>query len=160
MLAYYPLEHIYYLGQHGIIPATITSPFSLFSSKKSKLTINFNKIALWSTRCWAAYVFLHFAHLYEDWKLLKLRHSSIRKAKGSGGLSVEEKTEMGQRRDAFWSEVVINLGYLPLTIHWYVYHYKNAFSELITVALIQGHWKKGYLKTKSVEPVMRSLFLS
>lgn len=119
MLAYYPLEHLYYLGAHGIIPAAVTSPFSLFSAKKTKLSLNFNKIALWSTRFWAAYVFLHFAHLVEDIKLLKLRHKSMRKAKASG-LSVEEKQEMKQRWDAFWSEVVINLGYLPLTIHWYV----------------------------------------
>ncbi|KJA14516.1 hypothetical protein HYPSUDRAFT_150319 [Hypholoma sublateritium FD-334 SS-4] len=117
MLAYYPLEHLYYLGAHGIIPAAVTSPFSLFSAKKTKLSLNFNKIALWSTRFWAAYVFLHFAHLVEDRKLLKLRHTSMRKAKASG-LSVEEKEEMNQRWDAFWSEVVINMGYLPLTIHW------------------------------------------
>lgn len=119
MLAYYPLEHLYYLGLHGIIPSTIPSPFSLFSPKKARLTLDFNKIALWSTRCWAAYIFLHFAHLIEDRKLLMQRHSSIRKAKGTG-LSREEKKEMQQRWDAFWSEVVINLGYLPLTIHWYV----------------------------------------
>lgn len=43
----------------------------------------------------------------------------MRKAKASG-LSAEEKEEMEQRWDAFWSEVVVNLGYLPLTIHWFV----------------------------------------
>ncbi len=64
-------------------------------------------------------MFLHFAHLVEDRKLLKLRHKSMRKAKASG-LSAEEKEEMEQRWDAFWSEVVVNLGYLPLTIHWFV----------------------------------------
>jgi len=147
MLAYYPLEHLYYLGARGIIPATITSPFSLFSAKKTKLSLNFNKIALWSTRFWAAYVFLHFAHLVEDRKLLKLRYKSIRKAKGSG-LSVKEKEEIEQRWDAFWSEVVINLGYLPLTIHWSLEKglFKNeawvaAFGLVAAVASFRAGWK-------------------
>jgi hypothetical protein len=117
MLAYYPLEHLYYLGSHGIIPSSIPSPFSIFSEKKKNLALDFNKLGLWSCRFWAIYVVLHFAHLLEDRKLLKQRHSSIRKAKGTG-LTKDEKKEMQQRWDAFWSEVVINLGYLPLTIHW------------------------------------------
>ncbi|KAF8972161.1 hypothetical protein BDZ97DRAFT_1783476 [Flammula alnicola] len=111
MLAYYPLEHLYYFGLHGIIPSSIPSPSTIFSAKKRRLALDFNKIAIWSTRFWAIYVVLHFAHLMEDRKLLKLRHSSIRKAKGTG-LTREEKSEMEQRWDAFWSEVVINLGYL------------------------------------------------
>jgi hypothetical protein len=117
MLAYYPLEHVYYLGSHGIIPTVITSPFSLFTSKKRKLSLDLDTIGLWSCRFWAVYVVLHFAHLLEDRKLLKQRYNSLRKAKGTG-LTPAEKSEMRQRWDAFWSEVVINLGYLPLTIHW------------------------------------------
>ncbi|KAF8173042.1 hypothetical protein BJ912DRAFT_88082 [Pholiota molesta] len=147
MLAYYPLEHLYYLGLRGIIPSTIPSPFSLFSPKKTRLTLDFNKIALWSTRFWAAYVFLHFAHLIEDRKLLKQRHSSIRKAKGTG-LSREEKKEMQERWDAFWSEVVINLGYLPLTVHWSLEKglFKNeiwvaAFGLVAAVASFRTGWK-------------------
>jgi len=41
----------------------------------------------------------------------------MKKAKGTG-LTQTEKQELRQRWDAFWSEVVINVGYLPLTIHW------------------------------------------
>jgi len=119
MLAYYPLEHLYYLGSHGIIPTTITSPLSLFSPKRKRVSLDPNTLALWSCRFWAAYVFLHFGHLYEDRKLLKQRHNSIRKSKGTG-LTKEEKLEMEQRWDAFWSEVIVNVGYLPLTVHWYV----------------------------------------
>ena len=118
MLAYYPLEHLYYLVDHKIIPKTITSPFSLLSSKRKTISFNVNKLALWSTRFWAAYVILHLVHLAEDWKLLKQRQQALRKGKGTG-LNKSEKDEMKQRWDAFWSEVVINLGYLPLTIHWY-----------------------------------------
>ncbi|KAF8150061.1 hypothetical protein B0H34DRAFT_732268 [Crassisporium funariophilum] len=117
MLAYYPLEHLYYLGSHGIIPTMITSPTSLFSSKKRRISLDPNTLSVWSCRCWAAYVVLHFAHLVEDRKLLMQRHRSLRKAKGTG-LTQAEKREMQQRWDAFWSEVIINLGYLPLTVHW------------------------------------------
>ena len=117
MLAYYPLEHVYYLGSHGIIPNVITSPFSLFTSKKRKLSLDLNTLGLWSCRFWAIYVALHFIHLLEDRKLLKQRYNSLRKAKGTG-LTQGEKFEIRQRWDAFWSEVIINLGYFPLTIHW------------------------------------------
>jgi hypothetical protein len=117
MLAYYPLEHIYYLGSHGIIPTVIVSPFSLFTSKRRKLSLDLNTLGLWSCRFWAVYVVLHFAHLLEDRKLLKQRHNSLRKAKGTG-LTPAERLEIRERWDALWSEVVINLGYLPLTIHW------------------------------------------
>lgn len=121
MLAYYPLEHLYYLGAHGIIPSKMPSPASFLSAKKKLINLDPGKLGLWSCRFWAVYVILHFAHLIEDRKLLKQRHSSIRKAKGTG-LTREEKIEIQQRWDAFWSEVVINLGYLPLTIHWQVIH--------------------------------------
>ncbi|KAF5327595.1 hypothetical protein D9619_004113 [Psilocybe cf. subviscida] len=116
MLGYYPLEHLYYLRMHKIIPESIPSPTTIFAEKKKRIPLDVNGMALWSTRFWAAYIFLHFAHLWEDLKLLKQRHASIKKAKST--LTKEEKSEMAQRWDAFWSEVVINLGYLPLTVHW------------------------------------------
>jgi len=81
MLAYYPLEHLYYLGSKGIILSSIPSPFSIFLEKEKRLALDPNKLGLWSCRFWAIYVVLHFAHLVEDWKLLKQRHSFIRKAK-------------------------------------------------------------------------------
>ncbi|KAF4613893.1 hypothetical protein D9613_007492 [Agrocybe pediades] len=147
MLGYYPLEHLYYLVSHGIIPSSILSPTSFFSNKKKRITLDAGKLSIWSTRFWALYVFLHFAHLIEDRKLLKQRHSSIRKAKGTG-LTREEKLEMQQRWDAFWSEVVINLGYLPLTIHWSLENglFKNdvwvgIFGMIAAVASFRSGWK-------------------
>ncbi|KAF5342008.1 hypothetical protein D9611_001948 [Ephemerocybe angulata] len=122
MLAYYPLEHLSYLLSHNIIPSTLPSPLSLFSSspsgKKKLIKLDAGKLSLWSTRFWAVYVFLHFAHLWEDRKLLIQRGRALKKARGGSGLTVEERRDMSGRWDAFWSEVVVNLGYLPLTIHW------------------------------------------
>ena len=118
MLAYYPLEHLWYLLSHGIIPSTVTSPLSLFSSKIKKVKLDADRLGMWSCRFWALYVVLHFAHLVEDRKILQQRQLMMKKAKGTG-LTQTEKQELRQRWDAFWSEVVINVGYLPLTIHWY-----------------------------------------
>jgi hypothetical protein len=117
MLAYYPLEHIYYLRSHEIIPATIPSLASLFSASAKPIHLNSDAIGIWSTRFWALYVMLQFVHLKEDWKLIKMRERTLRKAKGTG-LSPAEKTELRHRWDAYWNEVVVNVGYLPLTMHW------------------------------------------
>ncbi|KAF9450081.1 hypothetical protein P691DRAFT_702051 [Macrolepiota fuliginosa MF-IS2] len=116
MLAYYPLEHLYYLGSHGIIPTTIKYPLS-FPLKKKMINLDPNTLGIWSCRFWALYVLLQFAHLREDRKLLQSRQKALRKAKGTG-LTPSEKQEIAQRWDAWWSEVVVNLGYLPLTVHW------------------------------------------
>ncbi|EAU83106.1 hypothetical protein CC1G_11632 [Coprinopsis cinerea okayama7 len=147
MLAYYPLEHLYYLVSHGIIPSTITSPLSLFSSKPKKIKLDAGKLSLWSTRFWAVYVFLHFAHLIEDRKLLIQRQRALRKSKANG-LSAEEKKDIRNRWDAFWSEVVINLGYLPLTIHWSLEKglFKNdlwvtTFGLIAAVASFRSGWR-------------------
>ncbi|KAK2460297.1 hypothetical protein APHAL10511_007686 [Amanita phalloides] len=117
MLAYYPLEHLSYLRSHGIIPSNIPSPFSLFSSVPRRIKLDAGKLALWSCRFWALYVILHFVHLKEDKNLLEARQRSLRKGKGTG-LNAEEKRDMRQKRDMFWSEVVTNLAYFPLTVHW------------------------------------------
>ena len=36
------------------------------------------------------------------------------------GATAAEKEDIRKRRRALWNEVVVNLAYLPLTIHWYV----------------------------------------
>ncbi|KAG6830872.1 hypothetical protein H0H92_014237 [Tricholoma furcatifolium] len=117
MLAYYPLEHISYLLSHGLIPSTIPSISALFSRTGRRISLDANKLGIWSTRFWAFYVLLQFAHLREDKKLLQARQRSLRKGKGTGLSSVEKK-ELQQRWDAYWTELVTNLAYLPLTIHW------------------------------------------
>ena len=58
--------------------------------------------------------------------LLQLRQRALRKARGTG-LTPTEKQELQQRWDAYWNEVVVNLGYLPLTIHWWVPITSNSF---------------------------------
>ncbi|KZS94161.1 hypothetical protein SISNIDRAFT_453882, partial [Sistotremastrum niveocremeum HHB9708] len=98
MLAYYPLEHLYYLGSHQIIP---------ISSKKLE------KLSLWSCRFWAVYVVLQFFHLSEDQRLLKLRERALRSVDAP-----EERKEIKRSKIAIANEFWTNVGYLPLTIHW------------------------------------------
>ena len=117
MLGYYPLEHLSYLVSHGIIPARIRNPVSVFSGKKT-VGLDADVLGRWSCRFWALYVLLQFAHLGEDRQLLRSRQRALRKARGVG-LTGLEKQELGQRWDGWWSEVVVNIGYLPMTIHWY-----------------------------------------
>jgi hypothetical protein len=119
MLAYYPLEHLSYLGSHGIIPTTIKNPFSILSKRKT-ISLDPNVLGLWSCRFWAMFVLLQFAHLREDRQLLQLRQKALRKAKGTG-LTASEKQELAHRWDVWWSELAMNLAYLPLTIHWWVF---------------------------------------
>jgi hypothetical protein len=112
MLLYYPFEHLYYLASKEIIPL-------------SKARIN--KYSLWSCRAWAVYVCLQFLHLKEDWKLLKRREKALKKDLSATGsekaISAAEgralKADLIKRKGAILNELVVNLGYLPLTIHWW-----------------------------------------
>ncbi|KAH8109563.1 hypothetical protein DFH11DRAFT_1861295 [Phellopilus nigrolimitatus] len=117
MLLYYLFEHLYYLRSNGLLPATISLSLPFLKSLPVKLDTE--KLALWSTRAWAVYVFLQFAHLREDGRLLKLRERALTKVKGRSSSEVEAETfELSLRRDALLNEFIANLGNLPLTIHW------------------------------------------
>ncbi|KAI0696305.1 hypothetical protein C8T65DRAFT_743636 [Cerioporus squamosus] len=123
MLAYYPLEHLYYLLSHDIIPDKIALPsitafIPLVRTKPSSKSIplDLGKLGLWSTRFWAAYVVLQLAHLREDNKLLQMRERTLSKTKT--GATSAEKEDIRKRRSAMFNELVVNLAYLPLTIHW------------------------------------------
>jgi hypothetical protein len=120
MLAYYPLEHIYYLCSHGLIPSSIPSLSSLFSTTGKPILLNTSAIGKWSCRFWALYVVLQFAHLQDDRKLLQLRERSLVKAKGKAPAVAGELEELRKRWDSYWNEIITNIGYLPLTIHWCV----------------------------------------
>ncbi|KAF8627043.1 hypothetical protein AX17_006384 [Amanita inopinata Kibby_2008] len=155
MLAYYPLEHLYYLCSHGVIPSVILSPLSFFSNSNLKkyIRLDANKLALWSTRFWALYIILHFAHLREDKKLLEARQRSLRKGKGTG-LTVEEKQELKQKWDIYWSEVVTNVAYFPLTLHWSMEKglfknelWVNILAFIAGVASFRSGWKATSLPT-------------
>ena len=115
MLAYYPLEHLYYLRTRNLIPATIPSIMSLFRRSWRRIHLNANSLVKWSCRAWAVYVILQFAHLIEDRKLLLMKEKTLRKGKG---ITSEGKEDLRNKWDSFWNEVVANSANLPLALHW------------------------------------------
>ncbi|KAH9945066.1 uncharacterized protein BXZ73DRAFT_39023 [Epithele typhae] len=160
MLAYYPLEHLYYLLTHSIIPDKISLPsYTTFvpfiRSQPSEKTISLDAgvLGLYSVRFWAAYVVLQLAHLQEDNKLLKMRERSLSKTK-NGGTPVE-KEDIRKRREALWNELVVNMAYLPQTIHWSTE--KGIFSNPIWLdvcGFVAGvaSWRSGWEATALPSP--------
>lgn len=160
MLAYFPLEHLSYLLSHGLIPSTIPTIWFFISSSAKRIKLNANVLGMWSSRFWALYVLLQFAHLREDRKLLELRQRNLRKAKGVG-LTLAEKQELRQRWDAYWSEVITNLGYLPLTIHWSLEKgfikndiWVGVFGLIAAIASFRTGWKATALPSPPPAPDM------
>lgn len=113
MLGYYPLEHLSFLASKEVIPSTYASPIS-----KRKVNLNPGILGLWSVRCWALYVLLQFAHLREDQKLLIMQQRTLKKAKQVNVETETEKLNLAKRWDSFYNELVLNLGNLPLALHW------------------------------------------
>ncbi|PFH48755.1 hypothetical protein AMATHDRAFT_64702 [Amanita thiersii Skay4041] len=147
MLAYYPLEHLYCLCVHGVVPSRFPLQLPFLQNVKKNVRLDANKLALWSCRFWAVYVILQFAHLKEDKMLLEARQRSLRKGKGTG-LTAEGKYELKQKWDIYWSEVLTNLANFPLTIHWSLEKglfkdntWVNIFGFIAAVASFRSGWK-------------------
>ncbi|KAH7884424.1 hypothetical protein F5I97DRAFT_1889451 [Phlebopus sp. FC_14] len=145
MLAYYPLEHLYYLRAHNLIPSTIPSMLPLVRRASKRIHLNANALAMWSCRAWAVYVILQFAHLMEDRNLLMMRERNLKKGKGAVG---QNKENLRDRWDAFWNEFVANSANLPLAIHWSLEKglfandvWLNVFAFINAVAAFRGGWK-------------------
>lgn len=118
MLGFYPLEHLYYLRSHDLIPASIPSLFAILGRKSKRISLDANRLIMWSCRCWLLYIVLQFAHLREDRKLLLTRQKNLRKGKG---YSAEDRDDLQKRWDAFWNELVANATNLPVALHWFVF---------------------------------------
>jgi hypothetical protein len=139
MLAYYPLEHVCFLAAQKII-----------TLKAQRL----NRIAIWSCRFWAAYVILQFVHLKEDNRILRLREKSL---KGAENVA-EQREDISRRKRALWNEFLVNVGYLPLTIHWYVGTARSQryWTESLNRSLEQGLYRS---EVRAFAPVTTWLFI-
>lgn len=120
MVLYCPMEAAAYLAMHKVIP---------LSDRVQ------NKLWLWGCRFWLLYVVLQLAHVVEDNRLLRLRSHALERTRGHPApVSADSKTELtGEqkvtsdiwrdieaRKDALVSELWVNIGYFPLTLHWSV----------------------------------------
>jgi hypothetical protein len=88
-IAYQVLENGAYLASKGVLG---------WDEKKQ------NKAWLWSSRFWATHVLLEFWRLGYEWRKSK---------EGEKGKEVERQSVVKWKRD-----LVTNLAYAPLTIHW------------------------------------------
>ncbi|KAG1798186.1 uncharacterized protein HD556DRAFT_1353704 [Suillus plorans] len=145
MLGYYPLEHLYYLRAHNLIPTSIPALSAILGRSSKRISLNENKLILWSSRFWLLYVVLQFAHLREDRKLLLTRQRNLRKGKG---LSVEDKEDLRKRWDSLGNELVANAANLPLALHWSLESgifandiWVTIFSLINGIATFRGGWK-------------------
>jgi hypothetical protein len=123
MIIYCPLEAVSYLGAHSILPVSARTR---------------GKMDLFGVRCWAVYVILQLLHLVEDNRLLRLRARALERGRGhptpARTPNTEKKVDLGEeqettrgmwreldaRKDAILNQLWVNLGYLPLTVHWCV----------------------------------------
>lgn len=95
---------------------------------------------------------MQFLHLKEDWRLLKLRERALKRNSGkTAGVSEAapsiERVEVAQRKSAIWNEFLVNVGYLPLTIHWSLEQglftneaWVGLFGTIAALASFKGGW--------------------
>ncbi|CAG8448081.1 15564_t:CDS:2 [Acaulospora colombiana] len=133
MILYYPLEHIYWLAAHKVL-----------NISESRM----NRMGIWSCRFWAAYVLLQFWHLWLEWKLLKKRRRNMIKRVDRDEEEVKrEKRELKAEGERIWRESIINVGYLPLTVHWSIENSMfpdvgvGVFGTLAAFYQLRGVWK-------------------
>ncbi|THH15342.1 hypothetical protein EW146_g5122 [Bondarzewia mesenterica] len=164
MLAYYPMEHLYYLLAHDIIPSSIPLPSLPFIRSASSssiqpspskeapspaltLSLNSTSLSLWSCRFWAVYVVLQLAHLREDRTLLLKRERALSKEKVKG----LEHEELKARRDAWWNELAVNLGSLEKGLFknniW-----ESVFGFVAALASFRSGWKATALPAVATLP--------
>ncbi|KAG2341769.1 hypothetical protein BDR05DRAFT_964775 [Suillus weaverae] len=145
MLGFYPLEHLYYLRSHDLIPTSIPSFSAILGRSSKRISLNENKLILWSCRFWLLYIVLQFAHLREDRKLLLTRQRNLRKGKG---FSTEDKEDLRKRWDSLGNELVANTANLPLALHWSLESgiftndiWVTIFSLINGIATFRGGWR-------------------
>lgn len=136
MLAYYPLEHAYYLGSQSIIRV---------SPRTS------GKLAMWSCRIWALYIVLQFGHLREDMKLLAQDERAARAARKGGEVSSEATANrvLVKRKSALWNQLLVNIGNFPLALHWSLEKglfgnetWVNFFGLIAALASFRAGWSR------------------
>ncbi|KAJ1965578.1 hypothetical protein GGI12_000676 [Dipsacomyces acuminosporus] len=104
LVCYYPLEHIYWLGAHKIMP---------FSDKLV------DDAGYWSCRFWAVWVALQFVHLGEEYRLIKSRKQKIYTEGKKDAAKMQEELDAVEADAKSWKiQLLINACYFPLTLHW------------------------------------------
>ncbi|KAJ1767794.1 hypothetical protein EV179_005047 [Coemansia sp. RSA 487] len=134
LCVYYPLEHIYWLGAHQVLP---------FSDK----VVDFS--GYWSCRFWAAWVGLQFAHLGEEYRLIKGRKQKIYTQDKMDAAKMQEELDSVDAAMKSWKiQLLINACYFPLTLHWSIRGSTfpdvavGAFGTVAALAQTYNVWKE------------------
>ncbi|KAK5673442.1 hypothetical protein BDV3_005633 [Batrachochytrium dendrobatidis] len=144
---YYPLEHVYWLALHQVIPM----------SEKTR-----DKIGMWSCRFWAAYVLLYFYQLFEEKRMLDMRRHNLKMITSASKVNTATESKVTQldadkikaerlaireESKALAINTLINAAYFPLTIHWSLETSSfpdigvGIFGTVAAVAQIYTAWK-------------------
>jgi len=150
MLAYYPLEHLFYLRAHDIIPAFISLPFL-----RKPIFLNPRKLVMWSCRFLVVYLLLQFAHLNEDRKLLVKRQKGLAKAKRKDEEVEAERVVLKEKWAALHLGVVSTACKLPSGLHWALESgfFPNDFvGSLVALIASAITFKTGWAATVAAAP--------
>ncbi|TRM64399.1 hypothetical protein BD626DRAFT_455718 [Schizophyllum amplum] len=150
MLGFFPLEQLSYLISKDVVPSTLPSVKSLYDPSAKPVGVDVNRLGMLSCRFWAAYVFLQFAHMEEDRKLLIMKHRTFKRS----GMTPEQKKELQASWDVLFNQFIANLAYLPMTIHYSLEKglFKNDtwvtfFGWVAAVSQFYSAWKATALPT-------------
>jgi len=148
MLAYYPLEHLFYLRVHDIIPPYIWVPWSW----KPQL-LHPGKLIKWSCRFLAVYLLLQFAHLHEDRNLLLKKERALVKA--SGKEAETERVELKKKWTALKIATISTACKFPTSLHWALDSgfFPNDFvGSLVALTASVITFQTGWASTADVPP--------
>ncbi|KAJ2898798.1 hypothetical protein IWW38_001229 [Coemansia aciculifera] len=104
LVCYYPLEHVYWLGAHQILP---------FSEKIVDLS------GYWSCRFWAVWVAMQFVRLGEEYRLIQGKRREIYTRDMIDAAQMQVELDAVAAETKSWkTQLLINACYFPLTLHW------------------------------------------
>ncbi|POY73210.1 hypothetical protein BMF94_3543 [Rhodotorula taiwanensis] len=145
MMAYYPLEHLYYLAGKGV-----------FKISPARI----GKIAVWSCRFWAAYVVLQIFHIRRSFQLLgeertrvvRAARERVRTGSATSDELQREKADLQRlaaQEKSLKNDCWVQAGYLPLTAHWSLpggllpnNAWVGVCGTVAAVAGLNGVWKR------------------
>ncbi|KAJ2714849.1 hypothetical protein H4R19_001517 [Coemansia spiralis] len=106
LVCYYPLEHVYWLGAHRIVPLSDSA---------------IEDAGYWSCRFWAAWVAMQFAHLGLEHRLIAARRKRILTRDSADAATMQKELDAVDADSRSWRiQLLINACYFPLTLHWSV----------------------------------------
>lgn len=150
MLAYYPLEHLFYLRAHDVIPAYISLPFL-----RKPVLLHPRKLVTWSCRFLVVYLLLQFAHLHEDRKLLMKRQRGLARAQEKDNEVEAEKVELRQKWVDLRFAVVSTACKLQTGLHWALesgFFPNDLTATLVSLISSAITFRTGWAATAAVTP--------